>query len=173
MKRMFLVTTALPFVLGTTVGEAQADRHFGITVGHPSAVGLLWQAGNHLALRSDLAFSRSTSGVPSVTSWSVTSGLSALLVVAKLDSLRAYFVPRLSYRFIGSTGSPWSKSYNLDGGFGLQHDLARRLTVFAEAGLRYASAPQRVIEPNGEVLTVGHSSTLGTMAGVGLMLLFR
>jgi hypothetical protein len=163
-------------VSGSSVGEAQAERHLALTVGQPGALGLLWHAGKQLALRSDLTWSRTSGESPGgseSSSWSATAGLSALLPLVRIDSVRGYFVPRFSYRHLSSDGITRSKTYSLDGGFGVQHDLARRLAIFGEAGLRYSYVTQRVIGPTGEVLPGGHSSTWSTIAGVGLMLYLR
>src|SRR5687767_3772372 len=97
MMTRYLPITAALLVCGASVGDAQSERHLAITVGQPGAVGLLWHVGNQLALRTDFAFSRSSTGSPtrsSSSSWSVTGGLSALLPVARIDSVRVYFAPR-------------------------------------------------------------------------------
>lgn len=163
-------------VFGSSVGEAQTERRLALTVGQPGALGLLWHAGKQLALRSDLSFSRSSLASPGgfeSSSWSATIGLSALLPVLQIDSLRGYFFPRFSYRHVSSKGVTPSKAYSLEGGFGVQHDLARRLAIFGEAGLRYSYAALRVIGETGDELPGGHSSSWSTTAGVGLMLYLR
>jgi hypothetical protein len=163
-------------VLGSSVGEAQTERRLAVTVAHPGALGLLWRVGKQLALRSDLSFSSTSGESPGgleSSSWSATGGLSALLPVMRIDSLHLYFVPRFSYRHVSSDGVTRSKTYSLDGGVGVQHDLARRLGAFGEAGLRYSYVKQWIIAVTGDVLPGGHSSTWSTAAGVGLMFYFR
>lgn len=172
VRKLRLAVALLTF--GTSAGEAQAERGLGLVIGHPGDVGLLWHLGQ-LPLRADLAYSRTTDSRQGLESgsWSATSGLSVLLLVARIDSLRGYFVPRVSYRHQGANGYTPFKTYSVDGGFGVQHDLARRLTVYGEAGLRYSYLSRRVLAPTGDELPGGHSSTWSTIAGVGLMLYLR
>jgi hypothetical protein len=171
--RLRIVVGLLLF--GSSSGQAQAERHLALTVAQPGALGLLWHVGKQLALRSDLTFARTTSesrGVES-SSWSATGGLSILVPVVRIDSLRMYFVPRFSYRHLSSDGITRAKTYSLDGAFGVQHDLSRRFGVFGEAGLRYSYLTQQVTGVTGGVLPGGRAITWSTTAGVGLLLYLR
>src|SRR5688572_4157395 len=125
-------------VLAASVAEAQAQQRPALSVGQPGALGLLWSVSNEVALRSDFSFSWSSFESPGrseSSSWTAIGGLSALFPIVRIDSLRGYFVPRISYRHMSSNGFTSLRGYSLDGGLGLRHELARRLAMFGEAGL--------------------------------------
>lgn len=92
---------------------AQDDRSVGLTIGYPSAVGVIWQAADRVAIRTDTFFSSSWTDTDSanagdeflrfVGTTSSTSGrtfgvgVSVLVTVAKWERLRAYLAPRAAY----------------------------------------------------------------------------
>jgi hypothetical protein len=93
--------------------SAQDDRKVGLTIGYPSAVGVIWQAADRVAIRADTLFSSSWTdtdpsnagdeflrfvGVSSSTSSrTVGVGVSVLITVARWERLRAYVAPRAAY----------------------------------------------------------------------------
>jgi len=92
-------------VLAASVAEAQAQQRPALSVGQPGALGLLWSVSNEVALRSDFSFSWSSFESPGrseSSSWTAIGGLSALFPIVRIDSLRGYFVPRISYRHMSS-----------------------------------------------------------------------
>ena len=96
-----------------TSAWAQDDRKVGLTIGYPSAVGVIWQVADRVAIRTDTLFSKSwtdadaeDAGIeflrfiaPSQSTSSSTFGVgvSVLITVARWERLRAYVAPRAAY----------------------------------------------------------------------------
>jgi len=97
---------------------AQDEPRFGIVMGYPAQVGLLWNVGSRVAVRLEINWSKSstettTSSNPIVfngtvivpgssmttksDSWQIGVGVSALLYLSKGDALRTYVSPRFVY----------------------------------------------------------------------------
>jgi len=172
MHAKLLLAVALA-VAGASGAEAQQRRSVALIVGQPGPVGLLWRVSSGLALRSDVAFTtfRNERQGLVTESWSVTGGVSVLLNVVRMDSLRAYFAPRFSYRKTGPHQG--SSTYAVDGAFGAEHELSRRVGVFGEAGLRYSHTSQRIVDPGGNVVPAGRTTSWSATGGVGLALYLR
>ena len=106
------------FILGVPQNSsAQDDPQVGLVVGYPSTVGVLWQVTDRIALRPDVAWTRTsfettltfTAGFPPLTPSSTTSvtstsksqntafGMSGLLTVSRVDALRLYVGGRGAY----------------------------------------------------------------------------
>jgi hypothetical protein len=109
--------------------SAQDDRKVGLTIGYPSAVGVLWQVADRVAIRTDTLFSSSwidadssnagdeffrfVGGTSSTSSRTFGVGVSVLVTVARWERVRAYVAPRAAYlrstarsEFSFSTGIP-------------------------------------------------------------------
>jgi hypothetical protein len=107
---VFTVAMLLP-----PVAAAQDTPRFGIVMGFPAEVGVVWTLADRVAVRPEVNWTRSstesisTSTIftgASLTTTSVTTttgttatgyGVSALWYVAKRDALRVYLAPRLAY----------------------------------------------------------------------------
>jgi len=96
---------------------AQDMPRFGIVMGYPAQVALLWNVSDRLAIRPEINWSRSSNettstgdvltfppGLPvpvttTTTSegWAVGTGVSALVYLVKSDALRTYVSPRFTY----------------------------------------------------------------------------
>jgi len=105
-----IVTALLP-----CAAAGQDTRHFGIVMGYPAQVGVLWSVFDRLAIRPEVNWTRATTesvststifngtGVTttSVTTTSVSNaigtGVTALLYLTRRDALRTYLAPRYSY----------------------------------------------------------------------------
>jgi hypothetical protein len=159
--------------------RAQDDPKVGLTMGYPSAVGVLWQVNNLVALRPEFTWTRTSSDSPTTTdplgnpvagsssdTWTTGVGFSALFYLHRYDNLRTYVSPRFTYsRTSGSadiTGSSVSSSsdgwvYSTSGSFGAQYGLGRHFAVFGEIGMNYASTTTRtsVVESRTVVVSVG------------------
>ena len=131
-------------------------------MGYPSAIGVLWQVADRVALRPEATLakgsSESSSSNPIVgaagtsapsDNWQFGIGLSALFYVSRTDGLRTYVTPRFAYsKTSGSAnlaGSPVSstsdgRTYTTSGSFGAQYAVARHFGVFGEVGVSYTSA---------------------------------
>jgi hypothetical protein len=157
MKR---VVIALGFLL-TTAGGAGAQDHgkVGLTMGYPSAVGVIWTVADRVALRPEITFSRA-SGDSSANdllgaaplsmdeSTGVGAGISALFYIHQWEGLRTYVSPRFSYARNNtsastagntSTSEATTSSYLTSGSFGAQYSLGRHFGLFGEVGLGYTS----------------------------------
>jgi hypothetical protein len=110
MRVAFAICCCLAFAASAA---AQDDRNVGLTIGYPSAVGVIWQAADRVAIRADTFFSSSWTGTDAsnagdavlrlVGTTSSTSGrtfgvgVSVLVTVATWERLRAYLAPRAAY----------------------------------------------------------------------------
>ena len=154
-----LVLAACALVLGNGPAAAQEVHRVGLTAGYPAAVGLVWQVSDRFALRPDVSITRtatnSRGGFDSETttdSWSVGVGLSGLIYITSWEDLRAYLSPRFAYTRYRATSDyyAWNhrdstkgRNYALSGSFGAEYTLARRFSVYFEAGLGYSDQHQR------------------------------
>lgn len=146
------VAACLLVLLLPPPAAAQDERRVGLTMGIPGAVGLIWHAGDRLAVRPEFQFSHLTSestspqlGLRSTSDgWSISPGVSVLFYLQRWDNLRAYVSPRFS--FTRSTNSfvpagaidaaeSTNKSYTGSGSFGAQYSLGDRFSLFGEIGL--------------------------------------
>ena len=131
-------------------------------MGYPSAVGVLWQVADRLALRPEATLAKGSSESLSTNpivgaaatsapsdNWQLGVGLSALFYVSRTDGLRTYITPRFAYsKTSGSAnlaGSPVSstsdsRAYTTSGSFGAQYALGRHFGVFGEVGVSYTTA---------------------------------
>lgn len=138
---------------------AQDAGQIGVTLGYPSAVGVIWHVTGNVAVRPEISFSTgstdspalsSTFSLPAVSadlgetsSTTVTAGVSGLFYFGQWDKLRAYVSPRYTYtRLTSDTGSTFStdarnSAYTLTGSFGAHYQLHRRFAVFGETGFGY------------------------------------
>jgi hypothetical protein len=160
----FLATIVV--TLSPLVAWAQDDPKVGLTMGYPSAVGVLWQLSSRVALRPEFTLARTSIDMPPTIdpqagvvsagstsdSWATGFGLSALFYIGRYDSLRTYVSPRFNYsRSSGSTGltgMPESSNsdgwvYSTSGSFGAQYGLGRHFAVFGEIGGNYTASTTR------------------------------
>jgi hypothetical protein len=128
MRNTILFAAMAAFVCASPA-RAQETPRFGIVMGYPAAVGVLWTVSERVAVRPEVSISRTSSestttlvGLPTlpgfVTSsttsssgWQLGAGVSALLYLTKGDALRTYVSPRYTYARSSTTiegrlGSP-------------------------------------------------------------------
>ena len=163
--------------------SAQDTPSFGVTMGYPASVGVLWHVSDRFAVRPEFAFdvfsSESESDSPlavnsSQDGHSVSIGLSALLYFARWDMTRAYVAPRYSYlRSKSSIDGPFAITRDSTGhghdvsvSFGAQHTLGDRFAIYGELGLAYERAKTDIVTSELRV----HS--FGTRSGVGVVVYF-
>jgi hypothetical protein len=162
MKRRAIAAAVVIVALGgASTAFAQDPGKVGLTMGYPSAVGLMIHLGDWLAIRPEFAFSQNsleTETSSSATSlqlnesdiWSYGVGISALFYLSDDDNLRTYLSPRFLYtRSATDTTSPGSGSlptletkirgsgFSIAASFGAQYSLNRRFSVFGELGGAY------------------------------------
>jgi hypothetical protein len=177
--RLATFVAAATLLLSPLTVRAQDDPKVGLTMGYPSAVGVLWQVNNLVALRPEFTWTRTSSDSPTTTdplgnpvagsssdTWTTGVGFSALFYLHRYDNLRTYVSPRFTYSRTSGltdiTGSSVSSSsdgwvYSTSGSFGAQYGLGRHFAVFGEIGMNYASTTTRtsVVESRTVVVSVG------------------
>lgn len=139
---------------------AQEGGQVGITMGYPTAVGVIWHLSDSVAIRPEVNVTTSTTNV-SLSSTSATAygvGVSALFYVKHWDALRAYVAPRYAYQHGSATSSigielplplpidlpsiqtsTTTSEHNFSGVVGAQYLLHRHFGVFGEVGAIYAT----------------------------------
>jgi hypothetical protein len=184
MRRLTGSVVLIASLLCARSASAQDAGSFGVTMGYPASVGLLWHVAEGVALRPEFSFNHSSSetdtalpfGVnTSASGTNVAVGLSALFYLARWDMLRAYVVPR--YAFSRSTTDAEgvlsqlnfeSTSTTHSGGvsFGAQHLLGEHFAIYGELGLSYDRLNTEL--PTGEA----RGNAFGTRSGVGVVVYF-
>ena len=182
-SRIFLLLFVVCLV-GARTASAQDAHVFGVTMGYPASVGVLWQVTDGLALRPELSFAHISSeienespiiGDSSTDGNAVSVGLSALFYLAKWDMTRAYVVPRYAYSktttsiegpFAGLDRDQTSNGHVFGVSFGAQHALGERFSLYGELGLQYDRSTTET------ATTELRRSTFGTRSGVGVVLYF-
>ena len=174
MRRAWsLVIGVLAAVAIAPSSAAQQPGQWALTLGFPSAVGVVWQVSSGSALRSDLSWSKALATKTSPEVWTATAGLSALFRLYSADGVTAYAGPRLSWsRTETQSFGTTQASYGVTGLFGAQAALGKRFAVFGEAGLGYTSQSITKVLVQGVLLQspVASASRWGTTAGVGALL---
>lgn len=170
-------------LLCVRTASAQDTRSFGVTMGYPASVGVLWHVNEGVAIRPEFAFdffsseSDNTSpigGDSSQDGHSVSVGLSALFYLARWDMTRAYVVPRYAYSHTSSTiEGPFTTARDSSGhahdvsvSFGAHHTLGDRFAIYGELGLAYERATTEI------TTSELRRSTFGTRSGVGVVVYF-
>jgi len=183
--RLAAVLPTIVLTLSPLVVRAQDDPKVGLTMGYPSAVGVLWQMSNRVALRPEFTWSRTSIDTPATIdpqagvvsagstsdSWTTGFGLSALFYISRYQNLRTYVSPRFNYsRSSGSTGltgmaessSSDTWLYSTSGSFGAQYGLGRHFAVFGEIGGNYTSSTLRtsLVESRTVIVPVGPAGSI-------------
>lgn len=157
MKPLLLALSLVLFVHAPAL--AQDAGQIGVTLGYPSAIGIVWHVTDSVAVRPDISFSTGSTESPAIrsgisfldsavasgesSSTTVTTGLSGLVYLGKWDKLRAYVSPRYAYGHLTSnSGTTFAvdnknSTHTLTGSFGAQYQLHRRFAVFGETGVGY------------------------------------
>ena len=182
------------------VSAAQDTPRFGVVMGYPAQVGVVWTIGDRFAIRPELNWTHTTTEATSiatifngtsVTTNTVTTtnesnaigaGASALFYVATHDNLRTYLSPRFAYARTTisvappalasdlSPVNPTTTSYAVSGSLGAQYNMAKRFGIFGEIGLAFT----RTTLSTGltTVLPSNKSRSTGLRSGAGVILFF-
>lgn len=146
MNARTLLPAILCLALFPTICRAQERGQVGVTMGFPTAAGLIWHATDRVAIRPDIRFSQVTAkaelSLPNVSTKSTdrTLGLGASLLwfLGSSDGdVRPYVSPRFLYSRLteddGDDGEP-TDLWTLSGSFGVQYTPVRRFGVYGEVG---------------------------------------
>ncbi len=191
--RVRVLLGVVMLVLAARSAAAQEAGDVGVTMGYPGAVGIVWHVTDGIAIRPDVALTRSTSestttapGVfagsdlssrNSSDGWGTTLGLSVLVNVRTIERLRFYLVPRVAYArssadtetgFAGSLSAftTTSKGVLASGSFGSQYNVHDRFAVFGELGLQYTMQTTTSDFPGSRTESDGTSVGLRSAVGV-------
>ena len=175
------------FVCGPGTAHAQDDPRVGLTMGYPTAVGVVLHITDRIAIRPELDVSRTTvttDGTSTVfpnerdesTSRLIRPGISALIYLGRLEGLRTYVSPRFSYSSAKTSRSddsaaPETTTYLASGSFGAEHRFSDRFAVFGELGIEYSRSSFNVTAlPTLSLST--RRTTVSARSGAGIVLYF-
>ncbi len=202
MTRILLALPAAITMLLPAVAAAQDTPRFGLVMGYPAQVAVLWTVSDRFAIRPEVNWNRTTTETVTTpmiftgtglvpTSLTTTSklntvgtGVSALVYLHTRDALRTFLTPRFTYAR-GTTSSDFSVT--LPGlGPAPAETTTSTYTVAGSLGAQYSVAKHFGIF--GELgLQYGHNSsspsssllvtdakqtTVGLRSGVGVILFF-
>jgi opacity protein-like surface antigen len=176
-----LAIMAAMATIGGGATQAQ-ERNVGITIAHPTAIGMIWHLSEGVALRPEFSFSvidrESTSTLGSLNQTDGTAvgiGISALFYTHRWDDVRGYISPRFSYGHATSTASSGSfeaktttKGYDWSASYGAEYRPVDRFSLFGEVGL----GATRSTVTTDITSARATSTTWGTRAGVGIAVYF-
>jgi hypothetical protein len=183
MRTLTIFAVFLCSLLCVRTASAQDTRSFGVTMGYPASIGVLWHMNEAVAVRPEFAFDFFSSetennsplgGDSSQDGHSVSVGLSALFYFARWDMTRAYVVPRYAYsRTSSSLEGPFDFLRDTSGNihdvsmsFGAQHTLGDRFAIYGELGLAYERATTEI------TTSQLRRTEFGTRSGVGVVVYF-
>ncbi|HET7694579.1 MAG TPA: outer membrane beta-barrel protein [Vicinamibacterales bacterium] len=159
--------------LAVAAASAQERGDVGITMGFPASIGVLWHATDTVAIRPDLSFSGSSTDPGDSSSWTLGTGVSALIYMGEAENVRTYFSPRLTYQrssfsvetAIGGDTTRTANAWGVSGSFGAQYTPNRRFGVFGEVGFSYSRLKTDTVAFS----TEGTAHGWGTRAGIGVV----
>lgn len=196
MRVRVLLGVVMLVVAARSAGAQQAGD-VGVTMGYPGALGVVWHVADGIAVRPDIALSRSTSesttsatgpfggsGLSSTSTsdgWGTTVGLSVLLNVRTIERLRLYLAPRIAYAhstadnetgLSGALTGFTAKTTGVlaSGSFGSQYTVHDRFAVFGELGLQYTTQTTTSDFPGSR--TEADGTTFGLRSAVGVTFYF-
>jgi hypothetical protein len=201
MGRAWAVALVVVMVMGWARAASAQDERVGLTMGYPTAVGVLWQVSDRLAIRPEFSWAHQAiendSNFAQGTSDSsgVGVGISALVRLRQWGQVRSYVAPRfevvrtsvettidLPSLFPPGFPSPVPTSQSTtttgtayEGGasIGVQASPAAHFGVFGEVGLMYGRSKTT---GDASVLQPSPSSTrvnsVGLRSAIGVILFF-
>jgi len=185
-------------VMGWSLPALAQEEKVGLTMGYPTAVGVLWQVSDLVAIRPEFTWAQSS--IDSSTSFSqnssdstgVSFAISALVRLRQWGPVRSYVAPRFEAVRVTTdttvnlptpqfpTGFPASQtttttgtSYEGGGAIGVQGSPAAHFGVFGEVGVMYSrtrtSGESSVLQSPPSTQR-GHAA--GIRSAVGVILFF-
>jgi hypothetical protein len=162
-------------VLGQEKGQT------GIAMGYPTNIAFIWHASDSLAIRPELNLVRSSSDTETTIfgitptsndTWNITVGASALWYMAKTESVRTYFSPRLTYGRTSSDSSSNSgdpaitTNVGVSASFGAQYAPVKKFSVFGELGYGVTRGSGKFETPISTTKSTGWNWAPRTAVGV-------
>ena len=172
---------AVAMLLGMAGPASAQDKKVGLTMGYPSAFGVLWHVTDKVAIRPELSVAggsaeTNSSGFSANSDTNtIATGVSALFYLNTADKLRTYVSPRFTYShastdqdlssITNSTATNTSNNTSGQGSFGAQYYLSNRFAVFGELGVGFGHT-----ESKSNVTTTKNTAwAWGTRSAVGIV----
>ena len=173
---MRLYTSLAAVLLTTALASpvAAQEKPFGITVGYPVSVGMLWQVHERVAVRPVFTFGYSSEGnneaIARATSWRFGIATSAVVSIVRDGPRHLYAAPYYEFQRRNTTLSqtvsygdadnffatlnvtdvvvkPRANEHSIGGLVGFEFRLQDRYGVFAEGGAAYRSSKRSATMP--------------------------
>jgi hypothetical protein len=201
MSRPWAVGLLVLVVMGWSRAASAQDERVGLTMGYPTAVGLLWQVNDRVAIRPEFSWAHQSTDrgddgfAPSTSDSSDFSvAISGLVRLRQWGPVRSYVAPRFEAARINfettfefrslfpsgfPSGLPTSETttttfttYEGGASIGVQASPAAHFGIFGEVGMMYG----RTKTSSSSLLDPSSSATRGTSVGirsaVGVILFF-
>lgn len=197
-----LLAISVTIVLLPGVAAAQETPRFGLVMGYPAQVGVIWTVADRLAIRPEVNWTRTTTESvttstiftgtgftpTSVTTTSesnaVGAGVSALVYLQTRDALRTYVTPRFTYARVTS-----SNDFSVALPVGAPAPVQTRsssYTVAGSFGAQYSVARHfgifgeiglqyghnSISPPSSLIQTDSKQTSIGLRSGAGVILFF-
>jgi hypothetical protein len=190
-RLLLSIVLALPWAAAASAQEA---GRVGITMGYPTAVGVIWHLSDAIAVRPEVNVTTSTTNTTlsttSATAYGV--GVTGLFFFKRWDAVGAYLAPRYGYQHGSATtglgvdlplplpidlssleSGTTTSQHNFSGLVGAQFFAHRHFAVFGEVGATYSTATTRFTVPLGvPALADEPSHAFGIRSSVGAVFYF-
>jgi len=188
MRLSSSLACAIVTIVALTVPAVAQEPTFGVAVGYPGSVGVVWQPASRIAVRPSITFRNSGSDpvddVGDFESSSLSTTVSGLIYLRASSPLRVYVTPRYSFGRTSSTitlqvpqfqvplgtitttpitTKRTTHEHGLAGLVGAEYRLGERFGVFGEVGVLYTQASLSSETDNWAV---------GSTSGIGVTLYF-
>jgi hypothetical protein len=194
--RMTWAAAVLVVVMGWSQTAAAQDEKVGLTMGYPTAVGILWQVSESVAVRPEFSWTRlsvdnqGTFAQSTTDSSGVGFAISALVRLRQWGAVRSYVAPRFEVAhttfetvlespsffppgFVSRVLETTATSYEGGGSIGVQASPAPHFGVFGEVGLMFG---RTTTTEDASALQSERNTTRGNSVGirsaVGVILFF-
>ena len=199
--RMTWAVAVLVMVMGWRTAASAQDERVGLTMGYPTAVGVLWQVSDRVAIRPEFSWAQQSLdnengfAQTAVDSTVVSVAISALVRLRQWGPVRSYVAPRfeatrttvettvdLQSVFPPGFPSPLPTSqttkvtgtaYEGGGSIGVQASPAPHFGVFGEVGVMYARNKTSDASSTTPLSSpTTRAHTVGLRSAVGVILFF-
>jgi hypothetical protein len=180
-------------LLGSSTAAAQERGQFGLVMGYPTTVGMVWHATDRVGIKAEATFSVTSTELDSallreLNNRTVGINVAGLFYAGRAENVSLYVSPRFGYAktvselegetFVDLLPIPVpvrdlrneTSMYSFGGLFGSQYSPIRRFSVFGEVGLNYSS---QQTESSPVSTGESESSSLGLRSAVGVVLYFN
>jgi hypothetical protein len=143
--------------------DEAVSRRPALVIAGPSTVGMLWPITARLALRPDLAVTRTTFSVSGSETKFVNLGvgLGLLVRLREFDGMHTYVTPRVALSRSTFNDGSTSDLWFFDAAFGVSAPLVKRLAIFGEVGPRVTYSDQSTTGATNRTTNLVARSALG------------